>query len=291
MFRFAVISGKGGTGKTVITAALAHLLAHKKVLADCDVDAANLGLVLSPKLLTSVPFFGMKVASIDPSLCTRCGLCTEHCRFGAVKAEPSGGYRVDTIRCEGCAVCTEVCPVQAIRLEPRICGEIYLSSTPVGILSHARLFPGAGNSGLLVHEVKKQVIQYDDKVDLLLMDGPPGIGCPLISTITGVDAVLVVTEPSVSGLHDLGRVVGVARRYTGNISVAINRFDLDDHLTKAVREWCDTENIPVIGSIPFDPEVIAAVRSCAPISPSSEFPAARAIQAMAARIEQELPLS
>jgi MinD superfamily P-loop ATPase len=290
MFQYAVISGKGGTGKTVITAALAHLLGHRKVLADCDVDAANLGLLLAPKLLTSVPFSGMKAATIDPSLCTRCGLCAEHCRFGAVVAEHSGGYRVDTIRCEGCAVCTEVCPVKAIGLEPRKCGEIYLSSTTAGMLSHARLFPGAGNSGLLVHEVKKQALQYGGEVDLLLMDGPPGIGCPLISTITGVDAVLVVTEPSVSGLHDLGRVVSVVRRYTENISVAVNRFDIDDHLTKVVEEWCETENVPVIGRIPFDPQVIAAVRSCTPISHSSEFPAAKAIKAMAFRIGQELPI-
>jgi MinD superfamily P-loop ATPase len=175
-------------------------------------------------------------------------------------------------------------------LESRTCGEIYLSSTSVGILSHARLFPGAGNSGLLVHEVKKQALHYAGQVDMLLIDGPPGIGCPLISTITGVDAVLVVTEPSVAGIHDLGRVVGVARRYAKRISVAVNRFDIDDHLTGAVEAWCDRENIPIVGRIPFDPEVIAAVRSCAPISSSSKFPAAKAMQAMAVRLEQELPI-
>ncbi|RPJ53182.1 MAG: (4Fe-4S)-binding protein [Methanobacteriota archaeon] len=266
MIRCAVISGKGGTGKTVVTAALAYLLPQSKVLADCDVDAANLGILLAPKLITATPFFGMNAAVIDPGLCTRCGSCAEHCRFGAVEADASGCYRVNALRCEGCAVCTEVRPAGAITMKPRVCGEIYLSSTPVGTLSHARLFPGAGNSGLLVHEVKKQALQQDDQVDMLLMDGPPGIGCPLISTITGTDAVLIVTEPSVAGLHDLGRVVGVARRYAKSIFVAINRFDIDEHLTKAVEAWCTGEGIPLIGRIPFDPQVIASVRNCTPIS-------------------------
>src|SRR5690606_25637175 len=132
-------------------------------------------------------------------------------------------------------------------------------------LSHARLFPGAGNSGLLVHEVKKQAFQLDEDVDMLLMDGPPGIGCPLISTITGTDAVLVVTEPSVAGLHDLRRVVGVARRYARGIFVAINRFDIDSPLTRSIEAWCAAENLPLVGKIPFDSQVIASVRSCSPI--------------------------
>ena len=288
MIRCAVISGKGGTGKTVVTAALAHLLPQSKVLADCDVDAANLGILLAPKLLKTAPFFGLNAACIDPDLCTRCGSCADHCRFGAIGIDASGGYRVDALRCEGCAVCSEVCPAGAIILQPRVCGTICLSSTSVGTLSHARLFPGAGNSGLLVHEVKKQAFQLDEDVDMLLMDGPPGIGCPLISTITGTDAVLVVTEPSVAGLHDLRRVAGVARRYARGTFVAINRFDIDVPLTRSIEAWCAAENLPLVGRIPFDPQVIVSVRSCSPISGSSDSPAARAMQSLATRLHEEM---
>jgi MinD superfamily P-loop ATPase len=287
MIRLAVISGKGGTGKTVITAALAHLLAGNHVLADCDVDAANLPILLSPKLIRREPFFGMKVAVIDPSLCTRCGQCQEHCRFHAVATQGSD-FIINPLRCEGCAVCMHICPAGAIRMEPRICGEICLSRTPVGNLAHGRLEPGAGNSGLLVHGVKKTALQEDRGSDLFLIDGPPGTGCPLMSTVTGMDAVLVVTEPSVSGLHDLKRVVKVARQFTERIFVAINRFDLDESLTGTIEHWCQEEEIRVLGKIPFDPAVIDAVRNCTPVTRLSSFPAAQEIQRLAAQIEQEM---
>jgi MinD superfamily P-loop ATPase len=287
MIRLAVISGKGGTGKTVITAALAHLLPRSLVLADCDVDAANLPILLAPKLIRREPFFGMKAAVIDPSLCTRCGQCQEHCRFHAVAAN-GGDYTVNPLRCEGCGVCVHVCPAGAIRMGPRICGEICLSKAAVGNLAHGKLRPGAGNSGLLVHAVKKTALEEDRGSDLFLVDGPPGTGCPLMSTVTGMDAVLVVTEPSVSGLHDLKRVVKVARQFTGRIFMAINRFDLDDSLTRAIEHWCGGEGIMVIGKIPFDPAVIEAVRNCAPVTRLSSFPAAQEIQRLAAILDQEI---
>jgi MinD superfamily P-loop ATPase len=287
MIRLAVISGKGGTGKTVITAALAHLFHQSLVLADCDVDAANLGILLAPKLIRREPFFGMKAAIIDPVLCTRCGECLEHCRFRAVEAG-GDGYRVNPLRCEGCSVCLQVCPANAIRMEARVCGETCLSETAVGMLAHARLRPGAGNSGLLVHEVKRMALQEGRGSDLLLVDGPPGTGCPLMSTVTGMDAVLVVTEPSVSGLHDLERVVSVARQFTGRIFVAVNRFDLEESLTGSIEGWCHDEGIGVLGKIPFDPEVIQAVRTCSPVTRLSRFPAAQEVQEMAVRLEQEL---
>jgi MinD superfamily P-loop ATPase len=286
MIRLSVISGKGGTGKTMITAALAHILPGNLVLADCDVDAANLELLSSPRLIRTEPFMGMKMAVIDPPLCTQCGECTEHCRFGAIECN-GDTYRVNPLRCEGCAVCVHVCPV-AITMQPRQTGEIRYSETSRGHLVHARLVPGAGNSGLLVHAVKKTAMEHDRDCDLFLIDGPPGTGCPLISTISGTDIVLIVTEPSISGLHDLKRVVAVCRQFRPRILVAINRFDLELSLTEKIQCWCDEEKIPVIGKIPFDPAVIESVRRGCPVTCSGAAPATEAIQILAAKLEQEL---
>jgi len=287
MIRLAVISGKGGTGKTMITAALAHLLPGSIVFADCDVDAANLELVLGPTLIRTEPFMGMKTAVIDPALCSRYEECREHCRFDAIECL-ADTCRVDPLRCEGCAVCTVICPASAVTMQPRQTGEIKYSETSRGHLVHARLVPGAGNSGLLVHAVKKTAMEQDQDSDLFLIDGPPGTGCPLISTISGTDIVLIVTEPSVSGLHDLKRVVAVCRQFRPRILVAINRFDLELSLSDKIQNWCDEEKIPVIGKIPFDPAVIESVRLGVPVTESGATPAAQAIQTLAAILKQEL---
>lgn len=287
MIRLAVISGKGGTGKTMITAALSRLLPGSLVFADCDVDAANLELILSPTLIRTEPFMGMKTAVIDPALCSRCGECKEHCRFDAIEYL-ADTCRVDPLRCEGCAVCTIICPSTAVTMQPRQIGEIRYSETARGHLVHARLVPGAGNSGLLVHAVKKTAMEQDQSCDLFLIDGPPGTGCPLISTISGTDIVLIVTEPSVSGLHDLKRVVAVCRQFRPRILVTINRFDLELSLTERIQCWCDEEKIPVIGKIPFDPAVIESVRRGVPVTESGATPAAQAIQILEAKLEQEL---
>ena len=287
MIRIAVISGKGGTGKTMITAALAHLLCGTLVLADCDVDAANLALLLDPELIRTEPFIGMKSAVIDSSICTGCGECEVHCRFNAVHPE-GDAYQVNPFRCEGCAVCVHVCPAQAVTMQPRQTGEVMYSQTEWGHLVHARLVPGAGNSGLLVHAVKKMAMEQDRDCNLLLIDGPPGTGCPLISTISGADIVLIVTEPSVSGLHDLKRVVAVCRQFRSRILVAINRFDLDDSLTDSIRQWCAEENIPLLGKVPFDAVVIDSVRLGIPVTRAGASPAAQAIQTLKTNLEQEL---
>lgn len=287
MIRLAVISGKGGTGKTMVTAALAHLHDGSLVLADCDVDAANLELIISPTLIRTDPFMGMKTAVIDPFICGLCGECEVYCRFDAVDWLDKA-YRIKPFRCEGCAVCTYVCQISAITMQPRQTGEIKYSDTSLGHLVHARLVPGAGNSGLLVHAVKKTAMEQDKDCDLFLIDGPPGTGCPLISTISGTDIVLIVTEPSVSGLHDLKRVVAVCRQFRPRILVAINRFDLELSLTEKIQCWCDEEKIPVIGKIPFDPAVIESVRRGVPITDSGTTPAAQAIQILAAKLELEL---
>lgn len=286
MIRLAVISGKGGTGKTVVTAALSFLLPRSFILADCDVDASNLGLLLSPNRIRMEPFHGMNAAVIDPDLCTLCGQCYEHCRFNAVDTG-GGDYTVNPLRCEGCSVCARVCPAGAIRMKSRVSGEICLSSTAVGHLAHGRLRPGAGNSGLLVHAVKKTALGQD-RQDVFLIDGPPGIGCPLISTLAGVDAVLVVTEPSISGLHDLKRVVKVARQNSPRIAVVINRFDLDESITGSIEQWCREEDIAMLGKIPFDPWITEAVRQGKPVTCEDTSPAAQAIQELAINLDREL---
>ena len=287
MIRIAVVSGKGGTGKTMVTAALSRLLKGSRVLADCDVDAANLALVQSPRLLRTDPFMGMKAAVIDPNLCTACGACEEHCRFNAVDMD-GGAYVINASRCEGCAVCTVVCPAEAVSMQPRQTGVILYSEVACGHLVHARLVPGAGNSGLLVHAVKKTALERDGDADKFLVDGPPGTGCPLISSVSGMNAVLVVTEPSVSGLHDLKRVITVCRQFRPKIFVVVNRYDLDLTHTKEIETYCHEEGLSLISRIPFDPAVIDAVRAGVPVTDLGASPASQVIRVLADDLEKEL---
>lgn len=289
MKKIAVISGKGGTGKTMITAALATLIDRDLLLADCDVDAANLELLFSPSRQETLPYYGMKVASIDQDTCTQCGSCMDHCRFDAISFT-DGTYVVNPAKCEGCAVCTIVCPVKATSMVKRVCGEIFFSSTTAGPLAHARLEPGAGTTGLLVGEVKKLALDRGEGCEAFLIDGPPGIGCPLIASVSGVDAVLIVTEPSLSGLHDLERVVKVAEGFGVDIFVAINRYTLEETVTRQIEDACQERGIPVIGKIPFDETVIRAIREGKPVT-AYECPAADAIREMWERLALELGLA
>jgi len=286
MIRMAVVSGKGGTGKTVFAASLAELLPGKKILVDADVDASNLPLLLSPETLWERPFFGMEKARIIPEQCLQCGACRDACRFGAVRLLENQ-YRVDSLRCEGCAACTQVCPAEAVVMEPHQCGVITCGSTDAGPLVYAHLFPGEGNSGLLVHELKKIASKRENDYDLMLVDGPPGTGCPLISTVSGMDVVIVVTEPSVSGNHDLKRVIGVANRFHPRIRVVINRADLDPERSAPIEKFCQEHHIPIIGRIPFDESVVQSVRMGIPIS-RTKGAASEAIHTIASYIAQEL---
>ena len=289
MIRLAVVSGKGGTGKTMVAAALADVSNVPQILADCDVDAANLSLLLAPRRLTTEEFRGLEVARIDLDVCRDCGICADRCRFGAI-VRRDDAWAVDPLHCEGCGVCAYVCPMGAISMEPRVCGEIYTSATDLGPLAHARLFPGSGNSGLLVTEVKKRAMALSGGADLLLADGPPGIGCPLIATVSGMDAVLAVTEPGISALHDLERLVTVCRRFGVRISVAINRFDLAEDICKKIEVYCETEGIRVVGKIPFDPAVVETVREGRPVTRTGS-PAAAAIRALRDTLFVEFGLS
>ncbi|BBL66951.1 ATP-binding protein [Methanoculleus chikugoensis] len=288
MIRLAVVSGKGGTGKTMVAAALADISGMPQVLADCDVDAANLEFLFHPRRLTTEEFRGLAAARIDPERCRDCGICADHCRFGAIVRNDA--WEVDALHCEGCAVCTYVCPVGAVSMKPRLCGEIYTSATDRGNLAHARLFPGSGNSGLLVTEVKKRAMRLADGADLLLADGPPGIGCPLIASISGMDAVLIVTEPGVSALHDLERLVTVCRRFGVRIFAAINRFDLAGDICARIEGYCEREEIVVAGKIPFDTSVVDAVRNGRPVT-QGDSAAGDALRALKNTLFAELGLS
>ncbi|MFY9195776.1 MAG: ATP-binding protein [Methanoculleus sp.] len=268
MIRLAVISGKGGTGKTMVAAALADIGGVPQVLADCDVDAANLALLLAPRRLTTEEFRGLEVGRIDLDLCSDCGICADNCRFGAI-VRRDDAWVVDTLHCEGCGVCAYVCPMGAIEMVPHVCGEVYTSETDLGNLAHARLFPGSGNSGLLVIEVKKRAVALSEGADLMLVDGPPGIGCPLIATVSGMDSVLIVTEPGVAALHDLTRLVTVCRRFGVRIFVVINRFDLAEDICREIEDYCAEEDLTVVGKIPFDSAVVEAVRAGRPVTRSA----------------------
>ncbi len=286
MIRFAVVSGKGGTGKTVVTGAIAQICIRSRVMVDCDVDAANLELLLNPQILERKDFYGMEAACIDPGICTACGICSDACRFDAISMV-NGTFSVDPGRCEGCRVCRLVCPSGAVSMQPRIVGEIFYSQTSYGNLVHARLAPGAANSGLLVSDIKKMALSRNSDCNLMLIDGPPGIGCPLIATITGTDHVMVVTEPSVLGLHDLERVVRVSRSLRTQVSVVINKSDLNSRISGEIRDYCRKKELVFRGEIPYDEAVMEAVRMGRPVT-EYDVPASEAIRCIWDNISQEL---
>ncbi|MFX1560112.1 MAG: ATP-binding protein [Promethearchaeota archaeon] len=244
----AVISGKGGTGKTTVCAALG-VIADEVVMADCDVDAPDLHILLSPTLKSKAEFVGSKVAVIDEDLCTHCELCEEACRFGAVS-----NAKVDPIACEGCGVCEYVCPENTIHMTDRQSGYLYFSETRIGPMAHAKLLPGEGNSGKLVTEVRKLAtkIAKDKDISIVLIDGSPGIGCPVIATVTGIRLGIIVTEPTMSGIHDMHRVLELLSRFRVKPAVIINKFDLNLENTKSIEKYCAENNVEVLGKIKFD---------------------------------------
>lgn len=257
-----VISGKGGTGKTSLTAALAHL-AHQvqpPVICDLDVDAPDLHLLLHPEVVRSQEFVSGHQAMLDPTLCTGCGLCQEMCRFQAIEPSPQG-LRVLASRCEGCKVCVHFCPAQAIAFEPRHCGSWYVSETRFGPLVHAQLFPGQENSGRLVTLLRKEakVLARAQGRELILCDGTPGIGCPVISSLSGVDLAVVVTEPTPSGLHDLGRVVELCGHFRTPAAVIINKHGLNQDMSNQIAEFCQGQGLPVLARLPHDPAMVLSM--------------------------------
>ncbi len=261
MKEIVVLSGKGGTGKTSIVGSLAAL-AKDKVLADCDVDAADLHLLLKPSLKEKTEFWSGQVAVIDEEKCNQCGLCQELCRFDAIK-----DYRVDPVACEGCGFCFHICPVDAITMEENLSGQWFISDTKYGLLVHARLGIAQENSGKLVAQVRQKArqIAQESNLDYIISDGPPGIGCPVISSLSGANTALLVTEPTLSGIHDLERVLGVCRHFGVTAVVCINKHDLNEENTRRIEGYCAEQGISVAAKIPFDNAVTEAMVQGKPV--------------------------
>ena len=261
MKEIVILSGKGGTGKTSIVGSLAALV-ESKVLADCDVDAADLHLLLSPSEKQKNEFWSGQVANIDKDRCTECGLCQELCRFNAIK-----DFRVDTVSCEGCGFCSHICPVEAITMKENMSGYWCISDTRYGPLVHARLGIAQENSGKLVAVVRQQAkkIAEEQSLEYIISDGPPGIGCPVISSLSGASLALLVTEPTLSGMHDLERVLGVCRHFGVLAMVCINKYDLNEENTLQIECQCLSQGVEIAGRIPFDNVVTESIVQGVPV--------------------------
>jgi len=256
MKQIVIISGKGGTGKTIITGAFAAL-ARNKVMADCDVDAADLHLLLRPNIRERHEFKSGKTAVIDKGKCVKCGKCAEVCRFGAISKD----LIVDGVSCEGCAFCSFACPELAIKMEENLSGEWFISDTRFGPMVHAKLGVAEENSGKLVSLVRKEAKELAEKkgADWVIADGAPGIGCPVIASLSGIDCAVVVTEPTMSGLHDAERVINVAGHFGILTKVIVNKYDLNMDVTEKIRQYCKGAGIDLLGKIPFDKSVVEAM--------------------------------
>jgi MinD superfamily P-loop ATPase len=284
MKELVVLSGKGGTGKTSIVASFAAL-AQSKVLADCDVDAADLHLVLQPTMRVNHEFWSGQVAVIDEEKCTQCGLCQDLCRFGAIN-----DFRVDPVSCEGCGFCFHICPDEAIIMKENMSGHWFISDTKYGPLVHARLGIAQENSGKLVALVRQQArgIAESERFDYIISDGPPGIGCPVISSLSGVDLALLVTEPTQSGIHDLERVLDVCRHFGIPALVCVNKYDINEGNTRKIEDYCLGQGLEVVARIPFDNVVTEAIVKGVPVIEHAQGRVTKEIESLWHCISQAL---
>ncbi|MFH1594307.1 MAG: ATP-binding protein [Candidatus Omnitrophota bacterium] len=262
MKQIVVISGKGGTGKTVLTASFAAL-AKNASFADCDVDAPDLHLLLKPEIKEKHEFRSGKTAKIDKRLCQECGKCIDICRFDALRKD----FTIDSISCEGCAVCSRVCPTNAITMEENLSGEWFISETKYGPMVHARLGIAEENSGKLVTLVRQNAkkIAEERNKDYCIIDGPPGIGCPVIASLANVDLALIVTEPTLSGIHDMERVADVTKHFSINTKVVINKYDINFKNAQDIRKICQVRKVEVVAELPFSENVTRSVVRGMPI--------------------------
>jgi MinD superfamily P-loop ATPase len=313
MKQLVILSGKGGTGKTSLTAAFAHLAKHgipptNAILADADVDAANLELVLAPQIIEREDFWGGQLAVIDPDLCSGCGTCIEVCRFDALGTIDQPGFRrlalqdpnhpqsldvpvLDPIACDGCAACVYQCPEEAITMQEQIAGEWFRSESRYGPLLHAALIPAQENSGKLVTLVKQhaRLMAMDQGVELVLVDGPPGIGCPVISAASGADLALIVAEPTAAGVHDMRRVMLTTDHFGVDTLVCVNKADLYLAGTDEIKAYCQQTGIEFVGEIPFDLSVTEAMVQGQPVTAyRPESPASQALSKIWSKVRDTL---
>ncbi len=256
MQEYVILSGKGGTGKTSLTASFAQL-ANNPVLCDADVDAADLHLLLHPQVQEREAFLGGSLAEIGPEGCTSCGRCRELCKFGAISAD----FIVDSILCEGCGVCVDLCPEQAIAFPVQQSGEWYVSTSKIGPMVHARLGIAEENSGKLVSLVRRQArhIAEQGGHELVLTDGPPGIGCPVIASLSGADKIIIVVEPTYSGAHDITRLISLVSHFRLSAMLCVNRFDINEEITAEIEKVGAAEGVQILPRVPFDPDFVNAM--------------------------------
>jgi len=255
----AIISGKGGTGKSSISAAFATMN-NEVVLADCDVDAANLFLLFNPSHEEEEVYIGAQTAVIDYNQCTNCQLCINYCRFDAISLK-NDIVTISEVSCDGCFLCSHICPEKAINMIPSDKSRMYSGSFRKGKMVYGRLAPGEENSGKLVTMVrdKAKKLSVENEIDTVILDGPPGIGCAVISTITGVKKVVIVTEPTISGLHDMQRTMGIVQKFKLQAYVIINKCDLNPAMSKQIEEWCNENGITKTWQLPFDKQMVEAM--------------------------------
>ncbi len=283
MKQIAFVSGKGGTGKSTLVSSL-NILVNNKIIADCDVDAPNLHILIKGETLKETDYYGMKEAVINKDLCIECEKCIESCRFQAI----SKNIEIIPMKCEGCGVCVLVCPTDAVKLESVKTGVTSVVKSDRGILSHALLDVGAEGSGKLVMQVRKNVEDFIENEKWVLIDGSPGIGCVVIASITGTDAVVAVTEPTLSGLSDLERVLGVVRHFGIPGFVCINKYDLNNEISEQIEKYCVENNFTVIGKIPFDKTIVKALQEFKTPIEYGDSMTATAITNIWSRLQEEM---
>lgn len=263
MKHIVIISGKGGTGKTTLAASFCAL-ADNPVILDCDVDASNMHLLLSPKIQETHDFYGGRYASIDKSKCTGCNICADSCRFGAI----TKSAEVNKFLCEGCGLCARLCPNKAITMEQRLSGQWFISQTPYGDFVHARLDAGEENSGKLVSKIKQEAfkIAKEKSSSFIIADGPPGIGCPVAASLSSADLAIVVCEPTLSAIYDMKRVLDTAKLLQVPCAAVINKWDLNKENTILIEDFCLKEKIPVFGVLSFSTDVTKAIENAVPLT-------------------------
>ncbi|AIS52903.1 cobyrinic acid ac-diamide synthase [Thermoanaerobacter kivui] len=264
MKQLAILSGKGGTGKTTAATTLSSIVKNK-IMADCDVEAPNLNIILQGEIVEKEDFYGKETAVIDKNKCIECGLCEELCRFNAIS-----NFEVNPYYCEGCGLCMYKCPVEAIKLVEEKTGHVVYAKTKAGEkVVYAELFPGADGSGKLVTQVRKKAVENIGDSEYLIIDGTPGIGCPVLASATGVDLVLIVTEPTLSGFADMKRVLSAIEGFKISSVVCINKWDLNKEVSQQIEKYCEENNIEVVGKINFDETVVKALKN---LQSLSEYP-------------------